>query len=632
MSARKALLTSFDPDVTYIEDVFSTYLYDGNSSTQTITNGIDLAGKGGLVWMKDRSGTTVGHALVDSARSLSGFLQTHTTNAAGSNPSVVTSLNSTGFTLGSSPTANLSSATYVSWAFRKAPKFFDVVTYTGTGSAQSVAHSLGQVPGMVIVKRTDVGGSGYGWPVWHRSLTAGTGYLILETTAAATTATAKWNSTDPTTTHFTVGTASDTNTAGGTYVAYLFAHDTTTDGLIQCGSFSGNTSVTLGWEPQFVLIKNTAAGTQWLMLDTMRGLIQGNAVGDNTLFANSSAAEATGTSYAEATATGFNTNTGAGSFIYLAIRRGPMRLPTSGTQVYQAIARTGTGATVASISGLGFSPDMTITQQRTGVNRATLQSRLCGTTRYMQIPLTSIEGTGGAVASFDMDGYTISGNLGPWNGSTAPYIDWAFRRYPGVFDQVYYNGTGSNKTEAHNLAVAPELWIGKRRNSAGNWVVGSTLLANTEKLLLNSTDAKATDATAWNSTYPTASAFSLGTMADVNASGGTFGMLLFATLAGISKVFSYTGNGTSKTINCGFAAGARFILIKRTDSTDDWFIYDTVRGVVAGNDPHLSLNTTAAEVTTDDSIDPDASGFIVNQVAATNINVNGATYIGFAIA
>jgi hypothetical protein len=119
----------------------------------------------------------------------------------------------------------------------------------------------------------------------------------------------------------------------------------------------------------------------------------------------------------------------------------------------------------------------------------------------------------------------------------------------------------------------------------------------------------------------------------LNNSGGTTNIAyLFASLPGISKVGSYTGNGSSQTINCGFTSGARFILIKRTDSTGDWYVWDTARGIVTGNDPHLSLNTTAAEVTSNDTIDPDSTGFIVNQVAATNVNVNTATYIFFAIA
>jgi hypothetical protein len=157
-------------------------------------------------------------------------------------------------------------------------------------------------------------------------------------------------------------------------------------------------------------------------------------------------------------------------------------------------------------------------------------------------------------------------------------------------------------------------------------------LGNTKVIHLNSTNESTTNTSAWNSTTPTSSVFTLGSGADQNNSGTNFVAYLFATKAGISKVGSYTGNGSSQTINCGFSTGARFVLIKRTDSTGDWYVWDTARGIVAGNDPHLSLNTTAAEVTTDDTIDPDSTGFIVNQVAATNINVTSATYIYLAIA
>lgn len=93
-----------------------------------------------------------------------------------------------------------------------------------------------------------------------------------------------------------------------------------------------------------------------------------------------------------------------------------------------------------------------------------------------------------------------------------------------------------------------------------------------------------------------------------------------------------TFGATSKLIDCGFAAGARFVLIKRTDAAGDWYVWDTARGIISGNDPHLSLNTTAAEVSTDDTIIPDSRGFIVNQLAATNVNVNAASYLFLAIA
>lgn len=218
------------------------------------------------------------------------------------------------------------------------------------------------------------------------------------------------------------------------------------------------------------------------------------------------------------------------------------------------------------------------------------------------------------------------------NAATLSEVYWFFKRAPGVFDQVCYTGSGANKTEAHNLGVAPELWIIKDRSAANDWAVGCTALANTEYMALNATDAKATGATYWNSTYPTASVFSLGTMARVNTSTYKYVAYLFATKAGISKVGTYTGNGSSLTLNMGFTTGARFFMCKRTDSTGDWYVFDTTRGIIAGNDGHLSLNTTAAEVTTDDSVDPDTSGLIVNQLAATNINVNAATYIYLALA
>jgi hypothetical protein len=175
------------------------------------------------------------------------------------------------------------------------------------------------------------------------------------------------------------------------------------------------------------------------------------------------------------------------------------------------------------------------------------------------------------------------------------------------------------------------MWV-KSRNTAYNWTVFHSALGNNKGAYLNTSTAAFTNTATWNNTAPTASVFSVNNDGYTNKSGDGFIAYLFATLAGVSKVGSYTGNGTSQTIDCGFTSGARFILVKRTDSTGDWYVWDTERGIVAGNDPHLSLNTTAAEVTSDDSIDPDNSGFIVNQVGATNINVSSASYIFYAIA
>jgi len=263
---------------TYIEDVFSTYLYTGNAGVQTINNGIDLAGKGGLFWGKNRS-TADNHWLLDSARG-SNTVATNTTNAQINAFAGQTPFTSTGVSFNASNAIyNSSSNFYSSWTFRKQAKFFDVVTWTGTGANRTIAHSLGSVPGCIMVKRTDTTGD---WQVYHRSL-ANTQYTVLNTTAAVATGATRWNSTTPTSTVFSLGTDATVNASGGTYVAYVFAHDAGgfglagTDNVISCGSFttdgSGNATVSLGYEPQWLLVKRTDSATNgdWFLFDNMRG-------------------------------------------------------------------------------------------------------------------------------------------------------------------------------------------------------------------------------------------------------------------------------------------------------------------------------------------------------------------------
>jgi hypothetical protein len=230
-----------------------------------------------------------------------------------------------------------------------------------------------------------------------------------------------------------------------------------------------------------------------------------------------------------------------------------------------------------------------------------------------------------------MDGVTLGTSSNTiTNRDTVPYVNWFFKRAVGVFDVVHYTGSGGSATsQPHILGVVPEFVIIKSRISTQEWIV--YFGAPTQALYLGYTQGAAITAGAWNNTAHTSTHMSLGVSSAVNGT-GPYAAYLFASKAGISKVGSYTGNGSSQTINCGFSTGARFVLIKRTDASGDWYVWDTTRGIVAGNDPHLSLNTTAAEVTTNDSIDPDVSGFIVNQVAATNINVSGGSFIYLAFA
>jgi len=186
----------------------------------------------------------------------------------------------------------------------------------------------------------------------------------------------------------------------------------------------------------------------------------------------------------------------------------------------------------------------------------------------------------------------------------------------------------------HSLGVVPELIIKKDRSRANNWDVLPNVSPYDYRynIYLNNTQAISGPSSAYWNSAPTNTSFGVHYGNDGSSNGDNFVFYLFASLAGVSKVGSYTGNGSNQTINCGFSAGARFILIKRTNAAGDWYVWDSVRGIVAGNDPYKTLNSTAAEVTSNDSIDPANSGFIVNQVSATNINVSSGTYIFYAIA
>jgi hypothetical protein len=636
--ALKFLQRGSADDTLYVDDVFSTYLYTGNGSTQTITNNIDLSTNGGMVWVKERSGTyaeTRSHMVVDSARGVTVSLQTNST--AANTTQVVTAFNTTGFSLNDDVRVNDNAGTglYASWTFRKANKFFDVQTATRASGNATVSFTNLTTLGMVIVKRTDSTGD---WYVWHKDLTAGKLLYLNQTAAEATLG------------HITVSGTTLTLVGGtladGDYVCYGFAHDTGTDGIIQCGSYAGTgvsgLSVTLGWEPQYLLIKNiTTAGEAWGIHDSMRGMPTEDASGV-TLWANSASAEGASARGVGATATGFKVNStnpelnaSSTTYIYLAIRR-PNKPPTSGTEVFSPVGYTGTGVTGLTVNA-GMVTDLAIITNRGagGGYERNVADRLRGASQMLYTRLTNAEATATTrINAFDLMNGVKVGTDSDVNASSGSQIGWLFRRAPGVFDVVCYTGTGSAHTEAHNLQAVPELIIVKKRSGGTlrNWAVYNKDLTTGYALQFNQTAAQFSQTGYWNSTTPSAATFTVGTDGDTNESTATFVAYLFATKAGISKVGSYTGNGSSQTINCGFAAGARFILIKRTDSTGDWFLWDSTRGIVAGNDPHLSLNSTAAEVTTDDSIDPDNSGFIVNQDAATNINVTSATYIFLSFA
>tara|TARA_Y100000385_G_scaffold101530_2_gene105005 strand:+ start:6487 stop:8463 length:1977 start_codon:yes stop_codon:yes gene_type:complete len=639
----------------YVDDVFSTYLYDGTQAAgNVIDNGINLDESndgGGLVWMKGRESGS--HFIFDTVRPAAGgantgYLKPSETRLA-PNFSADFSFNtggSTGFTVGATVGWNASAIDYVSWTFRKQPGFFDIVMYTGNdASPRLISHNLGSVPGMIIVKRTDAATS---WQVYHRSLSNNGTYqynLYLNTGGAEDLGFAFFKESDQTSTHFKLHTGNGINVDGATYVAYLFAHDAqefgtgSDESIIKCGTYTGNGStngpeIDLGFEAQWVLIKNTGA-VGWIMADNMRGMSAGG--NDPYLRPHTSDAEYTSYDWIQPTASGFkltengsSLNSNGGTYIYMAIRR-PHK-PASefaATELFKTVA--GRSDSTSPAYETGFVTDMGIQRRPATTESNLIFSRLTGNKYNDTDNNSDAEATGSSIAWDYMNGALDY-------FSSAAYRFWGWKRAPGFFDVVAYTGTGSARTIAHNLGAVPEIiWVIPRsfaerkpvyNKESGNQVWGDL----TYKYTGNADSAGAY----WNSTTPTESVFSVGNQVRVNGSNSNYVAYLFASVAGISKIGSYTGTGSDIDIDCGFSNGARFVLIKCIGGNaagNHYYLFDSERGIATGNDPYIVLDDTSTSAYgVQDAIDPLSSGFKVRSTAVDGINTNGGTYLFYAIA
>jgi hypothetical protein len=309
-----------------------------------------------------------------------------------------------------------------------------------------------------------------------------------------------------------------------------------------------------------------------------------------------------------------------------------------GTNVFSPVAYTGNGTADRAITA-GFPVDLAIGLQRTpaGGSDRFFVNRLVGATKGLVSWDVFAEATdANSLTSFaSMTGVTVGTDTTDrgFNGSGRSLSPYFFRRAPGFFDEVCYTGTNTaGQTYSHNLGSVPELMIVKQRDSGRSWVVYSAALGATKFLTLQTTNAENALSSIWNDTSPTSTVFTVGTSTASNQSGGTYVAYLFASAPGVSKVGTYTGTGAAQTINCGFTTGARFVLIKRTDSTGDWNVWDSARGIIPANDPYLALNSTAAEVTGTDYVDTTSVGFDITSTAPAAINASGGTYIFLAIA
>jgi hypothetical protein len=375
---------------------------------------------------------------------------------------------------------------------------------------------------------------------------------------------------------------------------------------------------------------DSSASGSWFIVDIMRGF---DRSGINFLTANTSNAETPTGAKTFPNAIGFNFE-GAfnGTYIYIAIRRGPMKVPTTGTQVFnptKSNAANGTAITTNFvvdsqwINYLSGTPTNTAFNDRLrGVSTTATESG-----RYLVSSSTAAEAT--------TLSYTNKwGNTGYLIPSATAYDNaayYSFSRAPSFFDEVCTNGDASgNLSFTHNLGATPELVIMKARASVGYlWYVYCANAPQPLRSYSALSDTYAFSDSGLTYYAPTSTTFQTFQGGWV-PNNGTAVVYLFATCPGVSKVGGYTGTGTTQTINCGFVGGARWVMVKRTDSTGDWYVWDTARGMVSGTDPSLLLNSTAAEVNAN-SVYTIATGFQIVSTAA-GINASGGSYIFLAIA
>ena len=619
-------------DPIYVDDVFAIDRYKGNGSIRSITNGLDLSGEGGMVWIKS---TNLGSDWVVGSTGLNDD-QSLCLNTAGTTQTAATkfrTLDSNGFTVGSDHETNNGSYDYLSFSFRKQPKFLDIVTYTGNGTGRQIAHELGSVPGVVLIKNLT---ASQNWAMYHRGMAlTSTSALLIDDSGGLTTSANYWNSTVPTASHFSVGGDNMVNGNGNSYIAYIFAHDAGGFGeagdenVISCGEYTGNGSnldVNIGFEPQWWLVKNADATASWCVVNTTYGYGKfrpsvGSPSDALTLATNANSAMSTSNARISQIPNGIRImaesqaflNESGRKYVYIAIRSSVglvSKLPAAGIDVFS----TGTANSADCPPGSwpkGFEVDFTLHKNRSSSDNWEAATRKSG--EYRWFPNT----TSGQPSS--SNGYKWDSSTGMGEGISGSNSLWGWKRSRGFDVQCTYAGGAG--TYNHNLGQVPEMiWVGllNRNDWRG---VGHHKLRGTDPwnyvAYMNNDSIGNAGAGYFNNTAPTTTQFTLGN--NEAMSYYTIMVCLWCSVEGICKIDDYTGDGgSSNAINCGFQP--RYVMIKRVDSAGDWKVWDFDRGT-----NRLSLNSSNAQVN-DVLVSFTSTGFTLVSPDGTT-NANGGRYI-----
>jgi len=308
------------------EAYFQVELYTGTGSALSTTFDGDTDMQPDLVWIKNRSATQ-SHILVDAVRGANKYLGSNHTGAEGTDIDSVTAFGSDGFTVGDDASVSGSGNSMVAWCWKEsATAGFDIVSYTGTGSAHTESHSLSAVPKMILFKNRATTAN---WKVFHAGIGA-TKWLKFDTTDAAGTSSGNFNDTEPTSSVFTVGTDAGTNGNTNATIAYAFAEK---QGFSKFGSYTGNGNadgafIYTGFRPAWIVVKRTDSANSWMIYDAKRNPIN---LADNPLYAESNIAEGTSSAASfdflsngfKCRGTGSSMNASGATHIYMAFAEAP---------------------------------------------------------------------------------------------------------------------------------------------------------------------------------------------------------------------------------------------------------------------------------------------------------------------
>jgi hypothetical protein len=369
--------------------------------------------------------------------------------------------------------------------------------------------------------------------------------------------------------------------------------------------------------------------------------------------------------FIQGTSSTYNVNFGQRPFAYTPptgyVALNTYNIPTStivkGNTVMDVNLWAGTGASLNVVNAAGFKPDLVWGKSRSNAYEHALFDSVRGANKQLASNSTAAEVTQTqGLLSFNSNGFTLgtsSDSTVNNAGSGQTYVGWQWQAGQGSsssntngsitstvsvnasagFSVVTYTGTGgAPKTVGHGLGVAPSFIVVKQRNAVDNWVCYHSSLGATQYIYLNVTNAAGTASTMWDNTAPTSSVFTLGSNAATNGNGTTMVAYCWTPIAGYSAFGSLTGNGSADgpMVYTGFQP--RFLMIKRTDSTADWFLYDTARSTYNVSNLVLFPNSSSAEATgTLSGIDILSNGFKIRGTGA-DINASGGSYIYMAFA